>query len=101
MARGFWTGLGHGAALSVVVLLALSLISPVTRPAPDTAPQDGGGQDAAEDGTTVGSQPDTASVSEDEVPTPPDARQAEPPPSDTVSAVPEDTSQDQLSLIHI
>lgn len=32
MARGFWTGLGHGAALSAIVLVALSLVSPVRDP---------------------------------------------------------------------
>ncbi len=37
MARGFWTGLGHGAVLSAVVLVSLALILPL--PGPQAVPQ--------------------------------------------------------------
>ena len=38
MARGFWTGLLHGGAISIVAVVALSLAAPLTQQEPESAP---------------------------------------------------------------
>ncbi|MDB6179422.1 hypothetical protein PAF17_18210 [Paracoccus sp. Z330] len=53
MARGFWTGLGHGMVLSAALLAVLSLVVPMPEDMKQPVPEPAQGQAAPEDADSV------------------------------------------------